>query len=111
MSILIQVLEQGYSLTTPWEQRKYAFVDTTHVVTIRLDGQSGVWLDGTKHGESHRLAVTPEPSEAIFFLLRTLDVLAECRLSGGSWVIGHDGTHLSSIAGVRLPFSFNAAHT
>lgn len=105
MSILIQVLEQGYSLTTPWEQRKYAFVDATHIVTIRLDGQSGVWLDGMKHGEAHRLAITPVPSDAIFFLLRTLDVLAECRQSGGSWLIGHDGAHLSSIASVRLPFT------
>lgn len=105
MSVVIQVLEQGYSHTTPWEQRKYAFVDSVHIVTIRLDGQSGVWLDGMKHGESHRLAVTPTPSDAIFFLLRTLEVLAECRQSGGSWIIGHDGAHMPSIAAVRLPLA------
>ena len=58
MPIMIQVFEQVYSPNTPWQQRKVAFVDADHIVAMRLDGQSGVWLDVTKHGESHRLATT-----------------------------------------------------
>ncbi|EOM74909.1 hypothetical protein DW322_17440 [Rhodococcus rhodnii] len=104
MSIMIQVLEQGFSSSTPWEQRKYAFVDAEHMVTVRLDGARGVWLDGPRAGESHQLALTEEASESIYFLLRTLETIAECRSEGGSWLIGHDGRTLASISASPLPF-------
>jgi hypothetical protein len=105
MSVLIQVLEQTHSAHTPWEQVKYAFIDWDHVTTLRLDGQCGVWLDGTKHGESHRLAATASPEEAIFFLLRVYDRIAECRQSGGSWIVGHDGRTVASIRATRFPLT------
>lgn len=103
MSVLVQVLEQTQSIHTPWEQVKYAFVDWEHVTTLRLDGQCGVWLDGTKHGESHRLATTESPEEAIFFLLTVFEKIAGCIRSGGSWIVGHDGRTVGSIRATRFP--------
>lgn len=108
MTIMVQVLEQAYSPDTPWEQCKYAFVDVDHIVTMRLDGQCGVWLDVTKHGESHRLAAAPTPAQAIFFLLDVFSRIAECKQYGGSWIIGHDGRHIESIHAARFPQSLPA---
>ncbi|QBJ97920.1 hypothetical protein ERC79_19700 [Rhodococcus sp. ABRD24] len=105
MTIMIQVLEQVYSPTTPWQQRKYAFIDADHIVAMRLDGQSGVWLDVTKQGESHRLATTASPEESIYFLLRIFGTIAECRQNGGSWLIGHDGIAATSIHAAKFPHS------
>lgn len=103
MTILIQALEQGYAHGTPWPQRKYQFVDAAHVVGLRLDGRSGVWLDMTRPGESHQLAATPTPEASIHFLLRIVDELATCQRQGGSWLIGHDGSDLDTIAATRFP--------
>lgn len=103
MSILVQVLEQTPSTRTPWEQVKYGFVDWDHVTTLRLDGRCGVWLDGTKPGESHRLATTASPQEAIFFLLAVFEKIAECADSGGSWIVGHDGATVGSVSASRFP--------
>ncbi|NLV80319.1 MAG: hypothetical protein GXY65_13450 [Rhodococcus sp.] len=103
MSVLIQVLEQTPTAHTRWEHVKFAFVDWEYVTTLRLDGQCGVWLDGTKHGESHRLASTATPGEAIFFLLTVFDRVAQCRRSGGSWIVGHDGRSVDSIRATRFP--------
>lgn len=50
MTILLQVLEQSFTPTTPWERRKFTFVDTTKIVDMRLDGQAGVWLDLSRPG-------------------------------------------------------------
>jgi len=105
MSILIQVLEQTYSSHTPWQQVKYGFVDSGHISTLRLDGQCGVWLDGSKHGESHRLAATASPEDAIFFLLTVFDRIAQCKQSGGSWIVGHDGRTVGSIHAARFPLT------
>ncbi|NLU84430.1 hypothetical protein [Rhodococcus sp. HNM0569] len=104
MNIVIQVLDQEYAAETPWEERKYAFVDADSVVTARLDGRRGVWLDGPRPGESHQVALTREPSDAVFFLLRILETVADCRAEGGMWLIGHDGRDMSSIAASPLPF-------
>ncbi|GAA4475071.1 hypothetical protein GCM10023094_11870 [Rhodococcus olei] len=103
MTILIQVLEQGYAHGTPWQQRKYQFVDAAHVVGLRLDGRSGVWLDMVRPGESHQLAATPVPEQSLYFLLRIVDELATCYRQGGYWLIGHDGVNLDSIAATRFP--------
>ncbi|MFF0542800.1 hypothetical protein ACWEVD_03465 [Nocardia thailandica] len=103
MTILLQVLEQSYTPTTPWERRKFTFVDAGKIVGMRLDGQSGVWLDLSRPGESQRLAHTADPRDSIAFLLATFAKIAECEERGGSWVIGHDGTHVSSIEAGRFP--------
>lgn len=103
MTILIQVLEQGYPHGTPWQERRYQFVDSAHVVGMRLDGQSGVWLDMARHGESHQLALTPTPDDSIYFLLRIFDKVAECEKQGGSWMIGHDGSDRDSVIATRFP--------
>lgn len=103
MSVLIQVAEQTPTAHTRWEQMKFAFVDWEYVSALRLDGQRGVWLDGTKPGESHRLASTATPGEAIFFLLRVFDRVAQCQRSGGSWIVGHDGRRVDSIRAMRFP--------
>lgn len=103
MTILIQVLEQGYSHTTPWQQRKYQFVDVTHVVGMRLDGNKGVWLDMTRPGESHQLALAANAEDAMNFLLKAFDAVATCHQQGGSWMIGHNGTDYDSIAATRFP--------
>ncbi|WP_405133313.1 hypothetical protein [Nocardia sp. NBC_01388] len=103
MTILLQVLEQSFTPTTPWERRRFTFVDTTKIVGMRLDGQSGVWLDLSRTGESQRLARTMEPREAITFLLTTFAKIAECEDRGGSWLIGHDGARPQSIAAMRFP--------
>lgn len=103
MTILLQVLEQSYTPTTPWERRKFTFVDAGKIVGMRLDGQCGVWLDLSRPGESQRLARTAHPEEAISFLLTTFAKIAECTDSGGSWVIGHDGLHVESLAATRFP--------
>ncbi|MFD3510613.1 hypothetical protein [Nocardia sp. NPDC058666] len=103
MTILLQVLEQSYTPTTPWERRKFTFIDTTKVLGMRLDGQAGVWLDSARPGESQRLANTIDPRESITFLLTVFAKIAECEDRGGSWLIGHDGTHVSSIAATRFP--------
>lgn len=103
MTILVQVLEQGYSHSTPWQQRRYQFVDAAHIVGLRLDGQSGVWLDMTRPGESHQLALTPSPDLSIYFLMRVFDDIANCERQGGSWMIGHDGSSLESITATRFP--------
>ena len=103
MSILIQVLERGYTHGTPWQQRKYQFVDAGYVIGLRLDGKSGVWMDMTRPGESHQLALAPDPEQAIYFLLRIVDRLAYCRQQGGTWLIGHDGVHHTSIAPTAFP--------
>ncbi|MFB7878239.1 MULTISPECIES: hypothetical protein [unclassified Nocardia] len=103
MTILLQVLEQSYTPATPWERRKFTFVDAGKIVGMRLDGQSGVWLDLSRPGESQRLAHTADPGESITFLLTVFAKIAECEDRGGSWLIGHDGTHLASIAATRFP--------
>ncbi|WP_137725549.1 hypothetical protein [Prescottella subtropica] len=103
MTIMIQVFEQVYSPTTPWPQRKVAFVDADHIVAMRLDGNSGVWLDVTKHGEAHRLATTRSSEDAIFFLLQVFDTVAACRRNGGSWLVGHDGENIDSIRATKFP--------
>ncbi|MEU6833315.1 hypothetical protein ABZ894_32140 [Nocardia beijingensis] len=103
MTILLQVLEQSFTPTTTWERRKFTFVHADKIVGMRLDGQCGVWLDLARPGESQRLARTSDPREAITFLLTTFAKIAECEERGGSWVIGHDGTHIESIAATRFP--------
>ncbi|MFC9892162.1 hypothetical protein ACFVMC_00580 [Nocardia sp. NPDC127579] len=103
MTILLQVLEQSYTPTTPWERRKFTFVDAGKIVGMRLDGQSGVWLDLSRPGESQRLARTPAPADAITFLLATFAKIAECQERGGSWVIGHDGARHQTIGATRFP--------
>jgi hypothetical protein len=103
MTILLQVLEQSFTPTTPWERRKFTFVDTAKIVGMRLDGQSGVWLDLSRPGESQRLAHTATPQEAITFLLTTFAKIAECEASGGSWLIGHDGARAVTLAATRFP--------
>ncbi|MEV0251981.1 hypothetical protein AB0H76_35725 [Nocardia sp. NPDC050712] len=103
MTILLQVLEQSFTPTTPWERRKFTFVDAGKIVGMRLDGQSGVWLDLSRPGESQRLARTPAPADAITFLLTTFAKIAECQERGGSWVIGHDGSRHQTIAATRFP--------
>ncbi|ONM46982.1 hypothetical protein [Nocardia donostiensis] len=103
MTILLQVLEQSFTPTTPWERRKFTFVDAGKIVGMRLDGQCGVWLDLSRPGESQRLARTADPAQAITFLLTAFAKIAECSDSGGSWVIGHDGTHVESLAATRFP--------
>jgi len=103
MTILIQVLEQGYSLSTPWEQRKYQYVDVAHILGMRLDGNKGVWLDMSRPGESHQLALAPTAEDAILFMLKAFDAVATCRKQGGSWIVGHDGTEYGSIAATRFP--------
>lgn len=105
MTIMLQVFEQVYSPSTPWQQRKVAFVDADHIVAMRLDGQSGVWLDVTKQGESHRLATTRTPEEAVGFLLSVFGKIAECRQNGGSWLIGHDGVDAGSLHTAKFPHS------
>ncbi|MDH6281498.1 hypothetical protein [Prescottella agglutinans] len=105
MPIMIQVFEQVYSPNTPWQQRKVAFVDADHIVAMRLDGQAGVWLDVTKHGESHRLATTRSPEQAIYFLLSVFGKIAECRQNGGSWLVGHDGVDAGTIHAAKFPHS------
>ncbi|NKS79667.1 hypothetical protein GS530_01020 [Rhodococcus hoagii] len=105
MTIMLQVFEQVYSPSTPWQQRKVAFVDADHIVAMRLDGQSGVWLDVTKQGESHRLATTRTPEEAVGFLLSVFGKIAECRQNGGSWLIGHDGVDAGSLQAAKFPHS------
>jgi hypothetical protein len=103
MTILLQVLEQSFTPTTPWERRRFTFVDTAKIVGMRLDGQSGVWLDLSRPGESQRLARTADPREAVAFLLTTFAKIAECEARRGSWLIGHDGGHVASIAATRFP--------
>ena len=103
MTIMLQVFEQVYSPSTPWQQRQAAFVNADHIVAMRLDGRSGVWLDSIKQGESHRLATTRSPEEAIFFLLTVFAALADCRRNGGSWLIGHDGVVPDSIHAAPFP--------
>ncbi|NKY56722.1 hypothetical protein [Nocardia flavorosea] len=103
MTILLQVLEQSYTPTTPWERRKFTFVDAGKIVGMRLDGQCGVWLDLSRPGESQRLAHTDRPEDAITFLLTAFAKIAECLDSGGSWVIGHDGVHIESLVATRFP--------
>ncbi|MQY30028.1 hypothetical protein [Nocardia aurantia] len=103
MTILLQVLEQGFTPTTPWERRKFTFVDAAKIVGMRLDGQSGVWLDLSRPGESQRLARTGDPRQAITFLLTTFAKIAECEERGGSWLIGHDGVHAESVEAMRYP--------
>ncbi|WP_433680695.1 hypothetical protein [Nocardia sp. CA-119907] len=103
MTILLQVLEQSFTPTTPWERRKFTFVNADKIVGMRLDGQSGVWLDLSRPGESQRLARTLDPREAVTFLLNTFAKIAECEERGGSWLIGHDGAHPESISATRFP--------
>ncbi|MVU78681.1 hypothetical protein GPX89_15685 [Nocardia sp. ET3-3] len=103
MTILLQVLEQSFTPTTPWERRKFTFVDTSKIVGMRLDGQSGVWLDLSRPGESQRLARTADPRDSITFLLTVFAKISECEERGGSWLIGHDGAHVDSIASMRFP--------
>ncbi|MGF0315360.1 hypothetical protein [Nocardia fluminea] len=103
MTILLQVLEQSYTPNTPWERRKFTFIDTTKILGMRLDGEAGVWLDLSRPGESQRLAHTVDPSESITFLLTVFAKIAECEDRGGSWLVGHDGVHVSSIAATRFP--------
>ncbi|AVH20497.1 hypothetical protein IU438_18595 [Nocardia cyriacigeorgica] len=103
MTILLQVLEQSFTPTTPWERRKFTFVNTHCIVGMRLDGESGVWLDLSRPGESQRLAHTADPHDAITFLLTTFAKIAECEDRGGSWVIGHDGTDSATLAATRFP--------
>ncbi|WP_227998766.1 hypothetical protein [Nocardia australiensis] len=103
MTILLQVLEQSFTPTTPWERRKFTFINTATIVGMRLDGLCDVWLDQTRPGESQRLARTMDPREAITFLLTTFAKIAECEERGGSWLIGHDGEHTESIAATRFP--------
>lgn len=96
MTILLQVLE-SFAPTTPWPQRKYAFVNTAHIVGMRLDGQNGVWLDLTRPHEAHQLARTHAPEDAVYFLLATFDMIATCERAGGSWLIGHDGANRATL--------------
>ncbi|RJO72314.1 hypothetical protein D5S18_24520 [Nocardia panacis] len=103
MTILLQVLEQSFTPTTPWERRKFTFINADKIVGMRLDGQCGVWLDLSRPGESQRLAHTVDPREAITFLLTTFAKIAECEDGGGSWLIGHDGCHTGSLAATRFP--------
>lgn len=103
MTILLQVLEQSYTPTTPWERRQFTFVDAAKIAGMRLDGQCGVWLDLSRTGESQRLAHTTRPGDAITFLLTTFAKIAECTDSGGSWLIGHDGVHPETLAAMRFP--------
>ncbi|QIS09326.1 hypothetical protein [Nocardia arthritidis] len=103
MTILLQVLEQSLTPTTPWERRKFTFVNADKIVGMRLDGQCGVWLDLSRPGESQRLARTVDPREAITFLLTTFAKIAECEERGGAWLIGHDGVHTESIAATHFP--------
>ncbi|MBB5914876.1 hypothetical protein BJY24_003743 [Nocardia transvalensis] len=103
MTILLQVLEQSFTPTTPWERRKFTFVDAGKIVGMRLDGQAGVWLDLSRPGESQRLARTVDPRDAVTFLLTTFAKIAECEERGGSWLIGHDGSRIDSIAATRFP--------
>ncbi|MFF0491074.1 hypothetical protein ACWDSJ_23000 [Nocardia sp. NPDC003482] len=103
MTILLQVLEQSFTPTTPWERRKFTFVDAAKIVGMRLDGQCGVWLDLSRPGESQRLACTRDPRDAITFLLTTFAKIAECEDRGGSWVIGHDGERVETLAATRFP--------
>ncbi|MBH0777384.1 hypothetical protein [Nocardia bovistercoris] len=103
MTILLQVLEQCFTPTTPWERRTFTFIDTGHIVGMRLDGQCGVWLDLSRPGESQRLARTRDPGDAVNFLLTTFARIAECEERGGSWLIGHDGIHIGSINATRYP--------
>ncbi|MFD9549347.1 hypothetical protein ACFWBG_18295 [Nocardia salmonicida] len=103
MTILLQVLEQSYTPNTPWERRKFTFIDTTKILGMRLDGQAGVWLDLSRPGESQRLAHTIDPRESITFLLTVFAKIAECEERGGSWLVGHDGAHVSSIEATRFP--------
>ncbi len=105
MTILLQVLEQSFTPTTAWDQRKFTFVNTAKIVGIRLDGQSGVWLDLSRPGESQRLAHTPNPHDAIYFLLAAFGKIAECEHTGGSWIIGHDGANLQTLVATRFPQS------
>ncbi|MEV6428909.1 hypothetical protein [Nocardia sp. NPDC051463] len=103
MTILLQALEQSFTPTTPWERRKFTFVNTAKIVGMRLDGQCGVWLDLSRPGESQRLARTLDPRDAITFLLTVFAKIAECEERGGSWLIGHDGICVESIAATRFP--------
>ncbi len=104
MTIMLQVFEQVYSPSTPWQQRKVAFVDADHIVAMRLDGQSGVWLDVTKQGESppgHH----PHAGGGGRLPAQRVRQIAECRQNGGSWLIGHDGVDAGSLhaASSRTP--------
>ncbi|MFQ6328858.1 hypothetical protein ACLMAL_22350 [Nocardia sp. CWNU-33] len=103
MTILLQALEQSFTPTTPWERRRFTFVNTAKIVGMRLDGQCGVWLDLSRAGESQRLARTLDPRDAITFLLTAFAKIAECEERGGSWLIGHDGVRVESIAATRFP--------
>ncbi|MEV0298209.1 hypothetical protein [Nocardia sp. NPDC050710] len=103
MTILLQVLEQSFTPTAPWERRKFTFVNTDKIVGMRLDGQSGVWLDLSRPGESQRLARTLDPRDAVTFLLTTFAKIAECEERGGSWLIGHDGSRTETIAATKFP--------
>ncbi|MBJ8348109.1 hypothetical protein [Antrihabitans sp. YC2-6] len=103
MTILLQVLEQSFTPTTPWPLRKFTFVNAAHIVGMRLDGQCGVWIDLARPHESQRLAHTPQPEDAIAFLLATFGKIAECETAGGSWLIGHDGTNHSTLAASQVP--------
>lgn len=103
MTILLQVLEQSFTPTTPWQLRKFTFVNTAHIVGMRLDGQNGVWLDLTRPHESQRLAHTPVAEDAIFFLIATFGKIAECEHTGGSWMIGHDGIHRDTLVASPVP--------
>mgnify|MGYP006876022379 CR=1 FL=1 len=103
MAILLQVLEQSFTPTTPWEQRKFTYVVASKIVGMRLDGQSGVWLDLSRPGESQRLAHTPTPQQAVYFLMAAFGKIAECEATGGSWIIGHDGEHAESLVATRFP--------
>ncbi|RMI31682.1 hypothetical protein [Nocardia stercoris] len=103
MTILLQAIEQSFTPTTPWERRRFTFVDTAKIVGMRLDGQAGVWLDLSRPGESHRLAQTEDPKDAITFLLTAFARIAECEERGGSWLIGHDGAQPASLVATRFP--------
>lgn len=103
MTILLQVLEQSYTPTAAWEHRKFTFVNTHSIVGMRLDGQNGVWIDLSRPHESQCLAHTSTPQEAIYFLLAAFAKIAECEHTGGSWMIGHDGEHLETLAASRFP--------
>ncbi|MGV9823153.1 hypothetical protein [Nocardia xishanensis] len=103
MTILLQVTEQSFSPTMPWERRRFTFVNAAKIVGMRLDGEGGVWLDLSRPGESQHLAQVPDPHEAITFLLTTFAKIAECEERGGSWLIGHDGAHIATIAATRFP--------
>ena len=49
------------------------------------------------------MALTAAPDLSVYFLLRFFDEIADCERRGGSWMIGHDGTDLNSIAATRFP--------